>query len=117
MITTIPIDANAPAILAAIEEPYHQWINGSEVIIYTGEDMPPAPIPAISAWQMRKALNATGLRDQIEAAVAGASRDVQDGWATAREFERNHPLIVQMASALDLSDAEVDAVFELGATL
>lgn len=77
----------------------------------------PEPVPEISAWQIRKALNVTGLRDQIEAAVAVASRDVQDGWATAREFERTHPLIVQMVSALGLSDAEVDAVFELGATL
>lgn len=117
MITPIPNDADAAAIIAAIKEPHHLWINGSEVIIYTGDDIPPTPIPTISAWQMRKALNATGLRDQIEAAVAGASRDVQDGWATAREFERNHLLIVQMASALGLSDAEVDAVFELGATL
>ena len=77
----------------------------------------PEPIPNLEPWQIRKALNAVGLRAQVEAAVAASSLDVQDGWATAKYFERNHPLIVQMVAALKLSDAEVDDVFRLGATL
>jgi hypothetical protein len=77
----------------------------------------PDPVPEISAWQMRKALSATGLRDQIETAVAGASQEIKDAWQYAASFDRNHPLVVQMVSALGLPDAQVDAVFELGATL
>lgn len=84
-----------------------------------GEIQRPVAPPniSISAWQIRKALTAVGLRDQIETAVAGASQEIKDAWQHANPFDRNHPLIVQMASALGLSDAEVDAVFELGATL
>jgi len=77
----------------------------------------PEHIPAVSAWQIRKALNATGKRGQIEAAIKNASIDVQDGWAVAKEFERHHELVVGLTKALGMTDAEVDAVFKLAATL
>ena len=78
---------------------------------------PPAPIPTVSAWQIRKALNQAGLRDQIEAAVASASQEIKDGWEYATDFERDNLLIVQMSRGLGLADAEVDQLFVLAATL
>jgi len=77
----------------------------------------PDPVPEISAWQMRKALTATGLRDQIEAAVEAAPQEIKDAWQYAATFDRHHPLIVQMVQLMGLSDEQVDAVFALGAAL
>lgn len=77
----------------------------------------PEPIPSITPWQIRKALSAVGLRDQVEAAVAASSLEVKDGWQVATVFERHAPLIVEMAAALKLSSKEVDDLFKLGATL
>lgn len=55
MITKIPNDAEAAAVIAALVGPYHLWINGSEVVIYTGDDLPPTPAP-LSDEQVRTAL-------------------------------------------------------------
>jgi hypothetical protein len=69
---------------------------------------------ACSAWQMRKALNATGLRDAIETAVsASGDQTVKDGWEYATEFERYDPLVLQFGAALGKTDIEMDELFEL----
>ena len=105
---------------------------GAEVIIKDAEDkwrcyMPgeierpvveaPPPVPTLSAWQIRKALNQMGLREAVEAAVAAGSHDSKDAWQYANEFERTHPLIESFAQALGKSDEDIDALFALGATL
>jgi len=80
---------------------------------------PPATTPSVvSAWQIRKALNQTGLRASVEAAVAASGdHDLIDGWEFAGEFFRNDPLVVGMGAALGKTDAEMDALFVLAATL
>ena len=77
----------------------------------------PPPVPTLSAWQIRKALNQMGLRDAVEAAVAAGPQDAKDAWAYANEFERGHPLIESFAQALGKTDEDIDALFALGATL
>ena len=77
----------------------------------------PTPVPSITAWQIRKALNQMGLREAVEAAVAAGSQDAKDAWQYANEFERTHPLIESFAQALGKSDEDIDALFALGATL
>lgn len=75
------------------------------------------PVPTLSAWQIRKALNQMGLREAVEAAVAAGPQDAKDAWAYANEFERDHYLIESFAQALGKSDEDIDALFALGATL
>jgi hypothetical protein len=53
-----------------------------------------------SAWQIRKALNAQSLREQVEAAVAAASIEVQDGWNHATIFESNDLFVIQFATLI-----------------
>ena len=77
----------------------------------------PPPVPSITAWQIRKALNQMGLREAVEAAVAAGPQDAKDAWAYANEFERGHPLIESFAQALGKTDEDIDALFALGATL
>lgn len=76
-----------------------------------------ARIPEITPWQMRKALNQLGLREQVETAVAAGNQDVKDAWEFATSFVRTDPLVVAMQSVLGKTDAEVDALFMLGAAL
>lgn len=80
---------------------------------------PPALIPQrLTPWQIRKALNQLGLREVVESAVAASSdQDLKDGWAVATEFNRLSPLVINMGAALGKTDAELDALFTLGASL
>ena len=79
---------------------------------------PPVRYAPLTAWQIRKALNTAGLRATVEAAITGSSdQDLKDAWQYASSFERNHPLVASMAAALGKTDAEIDALFILGATL
>lgn len=71
-----------------------------------------------SPWQIRKALNQLGLRDEVEAAVsASTDQTLRDGWEFATEFWSNDPFVIAMGAVLGKTEAEVRAIIELGATL
>lgn len=95
--TEAEIEAAAPAVLAAAAR---------------------AAIKPVSSQQMLRALHRAGLLETIQAAVA-ASDDVelQIAFARSQEFQRNNPFLQTMAQALGKTDAEVDAIFALAATL
>ena len=71
----------------------------------------------VTPWQIRKALNATGLRDEVEAGVAAGDQTTKDAWQYATEFKRLDPLVVALVAGLGKTEAEGDAVFELALTL
>lgn len=74
----------------------------------------PIPVyvpPSITPLQLRKALNAAGLRDTIESIMANAPRETVDAWEYATMVERNNPLVLQLAGALSLTKEVVDQVF------
>jgi hypothetical protein len=56
----------------------------------------------VSRLQARKALRGAGLLSTVEAAVAGASVEVQDYWADASHFHRDHPALLEMTGDLGL---------------
>lgn len=111
--------AEAEAALAAPGEK-HVSINREEMVIYTGEDLPPfvtSTPTSVTPWQIRKALNALGLRDAVEAAVAASyDRDLKDGWQFATVFERYDPLVISMGAALHKTPKEMDDLFALAAS-
>lgn len=79
----------------------------------------PAHAPAaVSRRQMLIALHRVGLLEQIRAAI-GASGDVelQLAFDEALEFERSNPMLAMMASTLGKTEAELDAIFALAATI
>jgi hypothetical protein len=76
-----------------------------------------APIQDVTDLQFRLALNQIGLRASVETYVAAASQDVKDYWDRATTFRRDHPLVVGAGVALGKTDAEMDALFQLAATL
>lgn len=90
---------------------------------FTPPPMPPMPaaVPTVSRRQARRALRAAGLLDDIEAAINAlpepARSDALIDWQDATEFVRNWPLLITLAAALGLSDAQVDALFAAAAAL
>ena len=117
MISTYLTDS--PEALAAITspEPKNISISGSFTTIATGSDYvaPQSPQLTVSAWQIRKALNATGLRALVEAAVLAGPQDLKDAWEYAKEFERANPLVEALGAALGKTSDELDDLFALAA--
>ena len=95
--TEAEIEAAAPAALAAAAR---------------------AAIKPVTRRQMLTALHRVGLLATIKGAVA-ASGDIelQIAFDESQEFQRNNPFLASMAAALGKTDAEIDAVFALAATL
>jgi hypothetical protein len=77
-----------------------------------------AAIQPVTRRQMLTALHRAGLLATIKAAVA-ASGDIemQIAFDESQEFQRSNPFLATMAAALGKTDAEVDAIFALAATL
>ncbi len=75
-------------------------------------------IAPVTRRQMLTALHRSGLLATIKGAVA-ASGDVelQIAFDESQEFQRDNPCLATMAAALGKTDAEVDAIFSLAATL
>lgn len=74
---------------------------------------PPVYVPqSVTRFQGKAALLAQGLLDDVEAAVA-ASNDayLQLAWADAISFERQSQMVASVASALGLTQAQVDDLF------
>ena len=71
----------------------------------------------VSRAQFILALLQIDLLDEVEAAIAAADRATQINYEERLEFERSFPLIATMAAVLGKTDAEVDALFVLAATL
>jgi len=79
---------------------------------------PSLPRIDVSAWQIRKALNAVGLRSAVDDAVA-ASNDIElkDGWLHSPRFYSDNELAIAMGASLGKTREEMYALFELAASL
>lgn len=92
------------------------WIHTWEVI-----DRPQDEVDAIiyskrqssSLTPMQFRLNLLEINelDNVEAAVNSASREVQIMWDYATSFERLNPILLQLASELSYTDAQLDQIF------
>lgn len=77
----------------------------------------PAPAPSCTALQFRLAINQMGLRSQVDTYVAQAGQDVKDWWEYSTEIHADHPLLLQAATALGKTQADIAAVIALGKTI
>ena len=77
----------------------------------------PVIAPSVSPRQIRQALTATGLRDQVEYAVTQGTQDLKDCYEYSTEFERDNAQVTAMGQALGVSDAQLDDLWALAATL
>lgn len=79
---------------------------------------PPAPVPSsLSPLQARRALRQLGLKAAVDAYVATLGEEEQEEWEYAIEVQRTGPTINNGWALLGRSQAELDDLFRLGATL
>lgn len=57
------------------------------------------------------------LRDAVEAAVLAGDQDLKDWWGKSTAFERHNPQVLVMASALGVSEADLDQLWTLAGGL
>lgn len=76
------------------------------------------PEDAVSIRQARKALHQLGYLSSIESymSVYGSEEDRID-WQYATEIKRNHPLVEQMRTMLNLTNEDIDNLFILAHSL
>jgi hypothetical protein len=100
-----------------------RW-SGSQWVL----DPLPEPEPDITAireamivtrFQARAALYIEGLFDQVNAAMTDPQADglARLAWTDAQTFHRTSPTVIAMGAALGFSDAQLDDLFTLAATL
>lgn len=71
---------------------------------------------AVTARQARKALNQLGLRVAVESWIEGQPQDIQDEWYYADPILRSNGAISAGATALSITEEELDQIFVLAAT-
>ena len=77
-----------------------------------------ATVPAqVTMRQARLALLAAGLLGAVETAIAGAGAAAQIEWEYAQVVERNAGLVPAMATALGMTERQIDDLFIAAAAL
>lgn len=99
-----------------------RWENGGLVEL----PMPapePEPLPALTPRQLRLMLLQLDMSDQdVETAIAAIPDPDERAtalieWQWASIYERDHPLVAQLAVALEFEAGELDALWEYAADL
>lgn len=70
---------------------------------------------SVSPRRARKALRDAGLYDQVQALMDNPATDpnLVDAWEYALDFQRQSPLILGVAQALDWTEEQLDSLFVL----
>lgn len=107
---TLPDGRTESCLVEAIAD----WIAAGN----TPDPADPPPIPAVVAKKQAKlALLQVGLLDTVEAAIAAAPRNVQIEWNDSETVQRNYLVTQMMVAQLGITDAQLDDLFTLAATL
>lgn len=95
-------------------EPGWTWSQGAGFGEPEIEPAAPVLVP-ITRRQLRLTLLAHGLLDQVEPAIAALDEPERSvatiEWQDASEYRRDHPLIAQVGTALELDEAAIDAMW------
>jgi hypothetical protein len=87
-------------------------------MIKIDKTLAPAPVYTCSPWQIRKALNAQNLRNDVESAVAASNdQSLQDGWEFATQFRSDDLFVISMGAALGKTEEETAALIQYASTL
>ena len=70
----------------------------------------PVVVRSIDMRRLRLALLQMELLDDIDAAIAAQPRSAQIEWQRATDVKADHPLVVQLATAMSL---DIDEIFDL----
>ncbi|MBC3927768.1 hypothetical protein [Undibacterium sp. CY21W] len=89
----------------------------------TFSPLPTQTLPlSVNRYQARQALVLAGLFDRVQPLIDGIQDPTermltQVAWNDAPNFRRDHPFLVKIAMALNLTDTDLDALFTTAASL
>lgn len=127
--STMPTEFNGSVITAHVLTKEQRTAFGSlpadrggtlfDGAVFTSQPAAPEPKPnqVVTMRQARLALMEAGLLGQIDAAVASIGGAAAVEWEYSTNVERNWPLVASLAASLNLSDAQLDALFTRAAQL
>lgn len=92
-----------------------QHKDGGFDVYVKGDTLPtrkvPVVFPKLPANQFLAKLNAAGLREPVETLIESADQTTKDFFHRTTEFERQHPVVAQLAQQLGLTPEQVDALW------
>lgn len=114
----VRIDDNAFIPISEANSDYREYLNWlAQGNIVEAADVAKQPVLSVSQWQIREAMNQLGLRVEVEGAIAAGDQSLKDLWNYAPAFSRDHPKIAEIATAIGKTEADIDGLFTLAASL
>jgi hypothetical protein len=75
------------------------------------------PFEPISKQQMSRALIYFDALTKVETALVNASISTQQAWQNAKKFNREDTFLKEIAHKAQLTDLQLDFIFEIGVTM
>ena len=114
----IRIEDNASIPMDESNRDYQAYLEWKQSNIPFPADPEPKPkLQPLSPAQVRLVLDQFGLLDSVESAVATGNKTLQIEWHNRISFERDNQLLLSMATALKITDKQLDQMFAIGITL
>ena len=119
--TALPWVNNAPDFsgfqeptLRVLQQAWTDFLKSGQALEVITDPEPPTPQPrSIDMRRLRLALLQMDLLDSIDAVIAGQERSAQIEWEFATNVQSDHPLVVQIATAMSLN---INQIFDLAET-
>jgi len=99
----------------AFAGPGYAYLGGTSFEEPVVAPLAPTVPSTVSMYQARIALHQAGLLATVQAGIAQMSEDAQIKWEFAPTVKRDDALTVALASALNLTDEQLDALFTAAA--
>ena len=119
--TALPWVNNAPDFsgfqeptLSILQRSWSDFLESGQELEVIPDPEPPTPQPrSVDMRRLRLALLQINLLDSIDAVIAGQERSAQIEWEFATNVQSDHPLVLQIATALSLN---INQIFDLAET-
>jgi hypothetical protein len=105
-----------------IQDSNGNWMTSYVAVDYTAEEIAAKveqwrQSASCTPFQGRVALSDAGLLANVETAIAAADEKTKVAWEYALEWKRLSPMIVTLATSLNLTDEQVDTLFKEAASV
>lgn len=105
-----------------VEETNGQWFTKYVAVDYTEEELAARTeqwrqSASCTPFQGRVALSDAGLLAGVEAAIAAADEKTKTAWEYALVWQRSSQMIASLATALSMTDEQVDNLFKAAAQI
>lgn len=96
----------------------------ADLVPALSQEVPVTPLPnhnasfsPVTPRQIRQALTAMGLREQVEVLISAGPQDLKDWWEFSENFEIDHPTVLSVAQALNVGQSTLIQLFQLATSL